>query len=106
MQTGLSYLLLTAIQKTISGLSFTKIALHDDRFSQFRVDAVSAILYGYYAAAPTAGYHRDRFATIAAQGEQKRVEFLVIRFDPLNDVGLSFLCGPQVHTFHPIQFSL
>ena len=93
MQTGFSYPLLTAMQKTISGLSFTKIALHDNRFSQFRVDAVSAILYGYYAAAPTAGYHRDRFATIAAQGEQKRIEFFVIGFDPLDDIFFAFLCS-------------
>ena len=74
-----------------------------DGIRQLPVDVVAAILDGHDAAAPTAGYHRDGLAAIAAQREQECVQFLVIGLDPLNDVLSSLLCAVQIHMFHLIQ---
>ena len=45
------------------------------------------------AAAFPAGNHSNRFAAVAAQGEQKRIEIFIISFNPLNDKLLAFLCN-------------
>ena len=59
---------------------------HDDRFGQLIVNVISAVLDGDSAAALSAGDDRDRLAAVAAQGEQKCIELLIIRFDPLNGI--------------------
>ena len=76
--------------KGISGPPLPFITLDDDRFSQLIVNVVSAILDGNGAATSSAGNHRYGFTCIAAKGKQKRIEFFVISFDPLNDVLLAF----------------
>ena len=74
-----------------------------DGIGQLAVDVVAAILNGHDATAPTAGYHRDGLAAVAAQREQEGIQFLVIGLDPLNDVLSSLLCTVQSHMFHLIQ---
>ena len=79
--------------KTIPGIVFSGVGSNNDGLGQLIVNAVSAILHGYYAAALPAGYHRNWFAAVAAQRKQKRIQILVLGFNAGNDVLFSLLCG-------------
>ena len=55
------------------------------------VDAISAILDGNNATTFATGNHRNGLATVAPQGKQKRIQFIIICFDPLNDIFITYL---------------
>ena len=74
----------------------------DDGLRQLLVDVVSAVLNGNGQIPPAPGDHGDGLTAVAAQGEQKAVEFLVVCFDPLNDIFLTLLCIYQSHIYHPL----
>ena len=76
-----------------------------DRRGQLAVDAVSAVLDADHTAAPTAGYHRNGFAAVAAQGKQERVQLPVIGLDMTNDVLFAQLGSCQIHALHPFLLS-
>ena len=64
----------------------------NDCLCQPIVNVVSAVLDGDDAAAPAPGDYGNRLAAVAAQRKQKRVKLTVLRFDPLDDIFLAFLC--------------
>ena len=73
---------------------------------QLRIDAISAVLDGDYIAALPPGYQGNGFAAVAAQREQKRVQFFVLCLDLADDVFGSFLCMGQIHKPHLIRIML
>ena len=44
------------------------------------------------------GDHGDGFTAVAAEGEQERIQLLVIGHDLANDVFVAFHCVGQIHT--------
>ena len=87
-----NYILLGAANKYPKGNQRTAFcgSTNDDRGRQLIVYVVSAVLNGNRAATSAAGNHGHGLAAIAAQGEQKAIEFFVIRFDPLDDIFFAF----------------
>ena len=95
--------MLTNEQKENPSIFFRGEKLKDNCFSQLAVNIIAAILDGNGHVSSAAGYHSDRFATIAAQRKQECVEVFVICVDTLNDVFLSFLRLCQCHKNHLIS---
>ena len=58
---------------------------------------ISAILNGNGASTLAVRDHRDRFAAIASQGEQKSVELFVVALDFFHDIFFSFYRSAQIH---------
>ncbi len=81
--------MLTDGQKAISGSPFEKS--DDDGFSQLLIDIVPAVFNGNGTVILASGYYGNGFTAVAAEGEQKSVQFFVISFDPLNDILFAFL---------------
>jgi hypothetical protein len=69
---------------------------------QLIINTVSAILHGNHTAASATGYHSDGFAAVTTQGKQKRIEFFILCFDPLDNIFFADLGVGQVHTVHLI----
>jgi hypothetical protein len=61
----------------------------NDRCRQLIVNIVSAVFNRHGAAASAAGNNGDGFAAVAAQREQKAIEFLVFRLNPLDQIFFS-----------------
>ena len=61
-------------------------------FCQLIVNGIAAVLDGNDTGALLTGDDGDGFAAVASQREQECVQFLIIGFDPLNDVFFAF-CG-------------
>ena len=70
---------------------------NDDRLGKRLVDAIAPVLHGDDAAAPAAGYHSDGLPAVAAQGEQKGIQLLIVGIDALNQKFLAFGYGGQIH---------
>ena len=73
---------------------------------QLLVDGVSGILDGNRTAVPQVGNHRNRFAAVTTQGEQERIQFLIIGHDLPDDILFSFLCVRQIHGAPPFKQQL
>ena len=75
--------------------------LYNNGSCQLFVDIISGIFDRNGATAFAMGNDRDGLAAVAAQREQKGVQFLVVCVDLLNDIFFSLFCRSQVHTrFH------
>ena len=61
------------------------------------VDAISAVFDGNGTAASATGNHCDGFAAVAAQGEEKCVEFGVAGINGLNRIFFAKLGFAQCH---------
>ena len=70
------------------------------------IDTVSAVLDRNGAAASSAGNYRNGFSAIAAEGEKKGFQILIVSPDGLDDIFFSFLCLCQCHHNHPIFLQL
>ena len=80
--------MLTFNQKGTAVTRCTK-NLDNDGFRQLIVDIVTTVLDGNRAAVTATGHHGDRLTGVATQGEEERIELIVIGFDGLDDVFLS-----------------
>ena len=74
--------------------------LHLDGLCQLAVDGVAAVLDGDGAVTLATGDDGDGFAAVAAQGEQKGVQLLVIGFNTADDVFFSLYGVVQSHKYH------
>ena len=90
------YFHLTPLSKDLRSLR------DNDRLCKLIIDIIPTVLNRNCTASLTAGDHRDRFAAVAAKGEQKAIQFLIVRIDMLDDVFRSFLYVQQSHSLHPI----
>ena len=79
---------------------FAAVSSDNDGLGELIVDVVAGILNGYSAALSPAGDYGDGLTAVTAQGEQKRIQLLIISFDPLNDILFTFLCSCQIHGYH------
>ena len=85
--------LATANQTTKTGRQPARqFSADDNGRCQLIVNIIPAVLNGYRTAAPPAGDHRNRLATITAKREQEAVQLLVIGIDIGNDIFFSQLC--------------
>ena len=69
-----------------------KLFCHGDGLAQLIVDAVAGVLDGHGQAAAATGDHGDGLAAIAAQGEQKAAQLLVVGGHILDPIFLACLC--------------
>ena len=75
---------------------------YSDGFHQHLIHRISAVLDSGDTSALKVGYDRDRLTGIAAEREQKSVQFIVICVNLLNDIFLALKSGGQIHIYHPI----
>lgn len=75
--------------------------LYDYSFGKLIIDIVSAVLYSDDTTALKMTHYRYSLTRIAAEGEQKGIKLLVVRFDLTYDIFFSVLCFTQCHSKIP-----
>ena len=76
----------------MSRAAIEKVLRNEDRRGELIIDAVSSFFDGDHASASVTGDHRDRFAAVTTQREEKSIHFLVVRFKTRDDVLSAFFC--------------